>query len=200
MFVSTISPKYHAMKYRDIDSLHRDIWNFFPGRKKNDRSFIFRVSGRGYTVYSSTEPCSRDGWDIETRSLDLNKVSAGTQLEMRSLLNATVRRFKHDHDIVLDRIQKLKQTQGSAPSKTEVWDSVWLDWFRRSEKTWGFVVNELSVGGMVQAQTKNHHFNAYDVQGIITVTDPVVFAETTLKGLGDRRDRGCGLMLIKRAQ
>jgi hypothetical protein len=119
---------------------------------------------------------------------------------MRSLLNATVRRYKHDHDIVFDRVQKLKQAQSPMPSKTELCNSVWLDWFRRSEKILGFVVDELSVNGMIQAQTKNHHFNAYDVCGLVTVTDPEVFAETILKGVGNRRDRGCGLVLIKRAQ
>ena len=199
MYFSILSPKYHVMKHRDIDSLHRDIWNFFPGRSKNDRNFIYRASGKGYTVYSSTKPVEREGWDIESKEIDLAKIRVGTKLEIQTLINATLRRFKHDHDIVLDRLKKLELEKKSIPSKSELWDSTYLGWLRRSEQAWGFKVDDIFVNDMIQVPTKNHHFNAYDVRGVITVTDPESFSVTVLKGIGNRKDRGCGLLLLKRA-
>lgn len=202
MFLSKITPKTpFKFDVGDGDLHHETVWTFFPGQNKNKRCFVFRVCQDCYYVYSTVPPIATSGkWNIDTKPFNLGSLEQGRKLIGVIRVYSTIKRNGHEYDRVTDYKHKLQASGlpiSQWPSSGEIYNRALQPWFQRSAKAWGFTLENLNLQGRYTIHTRGHEFIAYDLCGDITVTDPAAFNKTIFEGIGNRKDRGCGFIMVR---
>lgn len=200
MFLTEITPKvYQLLDLSDADENHATVWSFFPGHDRNDRPFHFRTTREAYYVKSKELPVDTSGaFNMEVKNYDLREIEVGEVFAFKVLVNAVVRKDGVDHDVVTNYKQSFKELPLSSwPSSGEIYKNPLTGWFKRNESKFGFTVKDFSVRGLLRMPTKNYHIMAHDLSGTLIVTDPKQFLKSLYDGIGDKRDRGCGLLMVR---
>jgi hypothetical protein len=108
-------------------------------------------------------------------------------------------------DVVMNAIKPLPQGERAAARFDAICDSG-RAWLRVQGEKAGFLFDpgEVAIEGYAEAEVRRRgsrpiRFHTIDLDGRLTVTDPVALTAALAKGFGSARAFGCGLMLIRRA-
>jgi len=188
-------------KLRDNYAWHRAMWEAFPRREDEDRSFLFRVDvrddGPEVLMLSHVEPacpdwCPSEGWSVK-------------QIKPEFLGHRYYR-----FDLRANATRKVTKLTGSGePSKNgrravisgEQELRAWLD---RKASQGGFrVVDDSSL--VIDPRT-DYHFRKGNASGLhvgvrfrgtLEVTDPDCLKKTFCQGIGSAKAFGFGLLLLQ---
>lgn len=221
MYFSVISPSQAHLRaaVRDLAHApygqHQWIWKFFkeedePALRK-DRDFIFRAHTAGelprYYVVSARAPVAfSDDWEVQSRAYD-PQPPAGQRLSFVLCANPVVSKKEgggksRRHDVVM-QAKKDKQA-GQQLSTPELVRQTCLAWLQARAAKAGFELVGASVDAYQQQRTRKRGvkddiaFSSVEFSGELLVTDPQLFRQTLLQGLGHAKAFGCGLMLVKK--
>ncbi len=203
MYLSKISNSTHiSFDILSADYNHELVWSFFPGHVRNDRNFHYLVTSDAIYIKSQEKPIdTTNRYIVEIKSHDLWDVEEGEQFEFKILVNPVVRKNGKDHDVVANLKYRLK-LEGKAknhwPSSDELYQQALFEWFGKHEQKHGFAIrSDFEILGKNILPTKNFHIVAYNIVGTLKVTDPNNFVKSMYTGIGHKKDRGCGLLLLK---
>jgi len=203
-----------VMTKGDGYQIHKLVWNLFANQPDQPRDFLYRhesVSGwpTFYTV-SEREPQDPSGmWDVVPKEYR-PKLERGQRLGFTLCANPIRSRRdvdgrQHRHDVIMDakRVQKERGESIVLPDIVQEHGSCWL--VDRAEAN-GFIVQQehLRVDSYSQHKFfkgKRHQpisFSTVDINGILTVADPELFAKCLFTGIGPAKGFGCGLLLVRR--
>ena len=119
-------------------------------------------------------------------------------------------------DVVMHALRHIPETDweartGRAYERDKLVASTVTEWFDRQGGLAGFhrvVGAPFSIGNYTQVEVERKRrsrtarpagISVVDIEGVIEVTDPVLFLERLAQGFGSAKAFGCGLMLIRRA-
>jgi CRISPR system Cascade subunit CasE len=211
----------------DVYAMHQLIWKLFPEDPDANRSFLFRQefekeqiasteSRRGlplFYVLSQKIPRPVNGLlSVESKEFS-PKIKVGDKLGFDLRANPIVARKQEGkansckHDILMDsRFQAKKEgiTDRTAIA-LRMQDAV-VNWFVSKGGRAGFEINkECQTEVTAYRQNllrkrgqKEIRFSSVDLAGMLTVTDPKLFVDTVIKGIGSAKSFGCGLMLVRK--
>lgn len=199
---------------------HQWLWRWFPAEAGTRRDFLFRrQEGEGpprFYVVSDRVPLPGLGsWEARTRSY-APQLEQGEVLQFELRANPTVRHGRAGkssrHDVVMEAkkqllaergLQRWSEWRDGRPALHGVVHEACARWLERRGEAGGFAVERSSL--LVEAQEQHREkqdralrFTSVDLAGRLTVTDPTAFGQVLLRGLGQARAFGCGLMLVRR--
>ena len=194
---------------------HQLIWNLFADHPDRQRDFIYRheaVNGwpTFYTV-SKREPVDTTGmWEILPKEYN-PQLLTGQRLGFTLCANPIRSRRDENgrqqrHDVVMEEKLKFKK-EGKNFDLQDIVQEIGLHWLEERAASHGFSISPkgVRVDGYQQHKlfkgkgNKPITFSTLDFNGILTVTDPKVFAEKCLfDGIGPAKGFGCGLILVRR--
>jgi CRISPR-associated protein Cas6/Cse3/CasE subtype I-E len=205
MYLSYVTPKNGPMgiDIQDVDMHHNDVWTLFPGRKRDQRDFVFKASKEGYLITSNGMPMDPTGlWNVDSKDFShIAEIPIGSRLKAVVSINPTrrVRKpngKKTDVEIVQDYIN---QHQGIPISEWDTPEQIFQAWFTENEERWGFTIESFSVSKKRIIRMDKYQIVSYELSMVIVIVDSGKFVQTVLKGIGDRNDRGFGMLMLKRA-
>jgi CRISPR system Cascade subunit CasE len=171
----------------DTYTMHQEIWDLFATPIKTPRDFLYRVSEQNkqttVLVVSARLPVNSSQWQVRSKEYH-PQVALGDVLSFTLHVNPTKSYHGKRHAIVV----------------SEYKDHV-VDWLCQQGKKRGFDLQEVDHTHQQECFTRGGHqisFLAYDIEGILKVTDADLFKATLQKGLGKERGFGCGLLLVAR--
>lgn len=191
-------------KLRDNYAWHQALWEAFPGRGDEQRSFLFRVDtcdgGPEVLMLSRVEPsrpawCPAECWSVKAikpeflahRHYRFDLRTNATRKVAK--LNGSGERSKNGRRAVISDEQELR---------------AWLD---RKAEHGGFRV--LDYPPLIIDPRTDHHFRKGNAAGLhvgarfrgaIEITDPTRFKETSQTGIGSAKAFGFGLLLLQPVQ
>lgn len=224
MYFSVIRPAQAQLRsaVRDLAHApygqHQWIWKFFREEgdavERRERDFIFRAHTQGeiprYYVVSARPPVSFSAdWEVQSR--DYNPLPpAGQRLSFVLCANPVVSKKDAEgksrrHDVVMQA--KKDARNGQAGLQQPVADLVsasCLAWLQARAGKAGFELVGATVDAYQQQKARKRNvekeisFSSVEFSGELLVTDPQLFQQTLLHGLGHAKAFGCGLMLVKK--
>lgn len=194
---------------------HQLLWRLFPEDK--ERSFLYReeqeTNGRPeFFVLSQNLPQTTDAiLNVQTKAFD-PRLNKDERLAFKLRVNPTIcitdeQGKSRRHDVLMHAKNKARMDGESDPENLRVcMEQAALAWISDKKRLdgWGVTFDSLTnVERYVQhnSKTKSGHqmrFSSVDYQGVLTVTDPVLFLQQCQKGFGRAKAMGCGLMMIRR--
>lgn len=228
MFLSRIDLAPSAVARPEVRSrlqtaygIHQLLWDLFSDVPDRTRDFLFREEDReqldpgesafrAYTL-SVRRPVDRTGlFLIQDRQLD-PVLAEGDRLRFSARVNPVVRhsddqrKHKQRHDVVMDAKRKLVTASAPLPPLPEIVQQATLGWLRKQAALGGFafVDGEVSADGYRQHRFRKRggaeiRLSTVEIEGVLTVTDPIRFREAWGRGLGPAKGFGCGLLLLRR--
>lgn len=201
---------------------HQWLWRWFPADAGTRRDFLFRrQEGDGpprFYVVSERAPLPGLGaWEARTRAY-APQLEPGEVLHFELRANPTVRHDRDGkssrHDVVMEAKKKLlaerglkkwAEWTGDRPALQGVIHDACAHWLERRGQTGGFALDRDSLRVEAHEQHREKRdgalrFTSVDLAGRLTVTDPAAFGQVLLRGLGQAKAFGCGLMLVRRGE
>ncbi|MFZ5810893.1 MAG: type I-E CRISPR-associated protein Cas6/Cse3/CasE [Thermodesulfobacteriota bacterium] len=176
----------------NIYSVHKYLWEAFPGIPQEKRPFVFRFDKATQTGYgkvlmlSSIEPSSTGSTELRLlRSSKFTPSFVNGQRLLFSLRANPVRMLNHDKNRVpLIRHEDI------------------LDWLSRkledvAEITYADIAGRKAL--YFKKGSRSGKIVAVDFHGLLSVTNSDRFLEIMLHGVGPAKGFGCGLLLARRA-
>lgn len=187
---------------------HRLIASAFGGAPA-DRVLWRRddMDGR-YLALSTAQPPAETAL-FSTRSKRFEPVlSPGDRLGFVLRLNATVDRKEagsrrsRRHDVAMDALHATPKGE-RAEVRFATAERAARDWLVQRAETSGFALEALRLQGYRAARlprkgSDRATIGVFDLEGLLSVSDPARFLERLSGGFGRAKAFGCGLMLIRR--
>lgn len=224
MYFSVISPAQAQLRsaVRDLAHApygqHQWIWKFFSSEadpdKRAARDFVFRAHlvddvPRYYVVSSRAPVAFSADWEVQSR--DYNPLlPVGQRLSFVLCANPVVSKKNTEgksrrHDVVMQakkdaRTELADQRQPAA----DLVSASCLAWLQARAAKAGFDLVGATVEAYQQQKARKHNvekeisFSSVEFSGELRVTDPQLFQQTLLHGLGHAKAFGCGLLLVKK--
>lgn len=216
----------HRLLQQGAYSQHQLLWKFFPAVSGTARDFLFRYvedPGHFYVVSKRAPQLPADaGWQLLGPKPYTPEIEAGTTLQFTLRANPVVnhaRDGKHKRDdVVMSEKKKIMARHGAknwgevptadASPLYELAEVQGLAWLKAAGQRQGFVPGSVEVGSYMRHRLKpgtSHDRNAREViflstldfAGELTVTDPTLFQQALLNGVGHGKAFGCGLLLVR---
>jgi CRISPR system Cascade subunit CasE len=177
----------------------------------------------------SREAPAEDGegvWVVDAKRFNPT-LGVGQRLGFRLRASPVVSRKGARHDVVMDRKRAMKAAGSVMETEPDLVRQAGLAWLQRQSARAGFKLADadlarigdggllegagqpqvaLRVDGYQQHRLRSGpkhaemiRFSTLDFEGLLEVTDPVVFLEKVKTGFGPQKAFGCGLMLLRRA-
>ncbi len=202
-------------------SEHQLLWESFPNRGDEERSFIYRKERGGHSSFpffylvSEIAPISDRNFlqVLGIKEYD-PQIVEGELLSFSVRINATIskkvpgKKNSVRHTIWQDaRAEGLKNGLEDE-NLAEFIDLTTKEWLVSRAERNGFSIScdDFIVEGYEKitfTKKKNQKeisFGVVDYTGTLRVTNPLRFKELLFKGIGRSKAFGCGLMLVKRVQ
>jgi CRISPR system Cascade subunit CasE len=188
-----------------VDLGHRLLWSIFSDGPDRRRDFLWREEDRGcYLALSRRPPIdSHHLFEIDTKPFE-PMLSRGDRLRFVLRANAVVTRKNEARqarrrDIVLEGLQQFPEDK-YALHRDRIAAEVGAAWLKAQGEKAGFEVEGLH--GVVYRKftlPRKIVLGLLDFEGLLRVTEPVIFLKSLAHGYGKAKGFGCGLMLIRRA-
>ena len=201
----------------DIYREHQALWRFFSDGRDAKRDFLYRqVFEHGrfkYYLLSERKPqVDTDVWCVETKEYT-PILQRGQRLAFSLRANPVVcARVDGSRGKVCDVVMHKKRqinyknlSYRERPSLPSLVQESCVQWLEQRAVKHGFMVTSDGVraGGYREntscaSRGRVIRFRSVDFEGVLTVTDPVLFEQVLVKGIGRSKSFGCGLFLVKR--
>lgn len=191
---------------------HQLVWSLFAGDENAKRDFLWREDQHGtFYVLSAAPPGESPVFETETK-IFAPVLTKGDCLRFFLRANATrsvktqgAKRGKRA-DVVMAALNKVPREERAAARPGLILETG-RAWLEAQGARNGFDVvgsTALRVEGyetlkLPRVNAKPIQISWLDFEGVLTVTDPVLFLKAITEGFGHARAFGCGLMLIRRA-
>lgn len=193
--------------------LHQELWSLFPGVKRGESRFLYRVGQDCVYAVSDIQPIDTTGRWLVNPTVPYNpQVFKGLVLDFMLKVNPVYDQFedgkKVRHSIILEYIHKLRRSgkpQSEWPCAEDIRLKACSEWFKTQEDLKGFSVNNFRVEQQQDVQFENERtgdtmkFTVLDLRGQLTVLDPDAFKHTLYHGIGKAKRFGYGMFMIKAA-
>lgn len=222
MYISKITLRKSALSLNKLSSYiakdaygyHQLIWNLFSENNHNKkRDFIYRSefynNWPNFLIVSKIYPCDQDNiWDITTKSYEpmiKNEDIFYFKLRVNPRIYPAFGIYKNKCiDIIQEALYNFRNSKRK--SKSEIIQSISIDWLSKKSKKKGFTVNTKNTivsnfEKHILNKLKQHNsisFSTIDFEGKLKVNDSEKFIQTLFNGIGAEKGFGCGLLLIKR--
>ena len=181
----------------------------------------------GFLVLSA-EPPQNDGeglWTVQPKAFSPT-FKIGQKLGFRLRASTVVTRKGSRHDVVMDRKVALKLAGVAPVDETTLVHEAGVAWMQSQATRAGFKLAQANLDaigddGLLQSKpgmeiavrvdgyrqhrlrpgrphTEVIRFSTLDFEGLLEVTDPLVFLKKVMTGFGPQKAFGCGLMLLRR--
>ena len=225
MYFSKVAPRKGAERnpafwraLGDGYQAHKLVWNLFSDGPDRQRDFLFRQmrseQGPFFFTVSRRPPEDANGlWNILIKDYT-PRLAVGEELFFNLLANPIISRRDDQgrqsrHDVIMEARYKLKngeETDREPPPVSELVQRHGFAWLSaRAEKN-GFAVDpdKVRLDGYRQHRFQRSKggrpisISSVEINGRLTVTDPVRLLEALYNGLGPAKSFGCGLMMVRR--
>lgn len=184
---------------RDSYAWHQKIWEAFPERDGEARDFLTRLDDTDsrfrLLVLSESLPvrpdwCPSDCW--RTKEMGDDFLDHGT-FQFSLLANATLKKVVRNADGTRQKNGKRIPVVG---------DDELTAWLQRKAEAHGFSLgtSDLKISSMPRhyfiKKGKSGLHQGTNFQGILKVTDPALFREALLKGIGTAKAFGFGMLCL----
>ena len=201
----------------DIYREHQALWRFFGDNRDAERDFLYRqVFEQGsfkYYLLSVRKPQdSTDTWCVETKTY-APSLRQGQRLAFSLRANPVVcikdaQGRRKVCDVVMHKkklIDYKNLPYSERPPLPSLVQESCVQWLEARAAKHGFML----VSNTVRADGYREHisragrgkairFRSVDFEGVLTVTEPRLFEQVLVRGIGKSKSFGCGLFLIKR--
>lgn len=201
-------------------SSHSLIWSLFAGDKTRARDFLYREAADGwFYILSSRKPANTNNlFHLDEPKEFTPALHKGDRLQFSLRANPVIRRRipgtrkSKKVDIVMDALHQLSDKDQRADKRHDfIWEAG-EKWLTGQGEKHGFALESIDNerGKNPKISGYHHHriykkgskeslrFSSLDFDGVLNVTDPVLFHAILHKGLGSAKGYGCGLMMIRR--
>jgi CRISPR system Cascade subunit CasE len=195
---------------------HQLIWRLFD-EDASARDFLFRREQQGhwpiFYVLSQRDALDKDNlWDIETKNFQ-PELSAGQRLAFMLRANPVrVRKVSDDKavktrrrdDVVADLKKHKYIDRDMRPPMAEIIQEAGSTWIGERAQKCGFELESVYADGYQQQRFFKSSakppivLSTLEYNGVLNVTDPDVFVDRLIKGIGHAKAFGCGLLLVRR--
>lgn len=194
---------------------HRLLWTVMPDdiqvrRANGEAAFLWRrddLPGRYYVLGPAARPDSAF-FHVETKQFKAH-LTPGDRLQFILRVNATVdrrvggRASRQRADVAMDLLRPVAVGERAA-ARDKLAEKAARDWLAARGERDGFYLDALHLDGYrAMVIRRNPHrpgrIGIFDLQGLLTVTDPAAFLGRLASGFGRAKAFGCGLMLVRRA-
>lgn len=200
----------------DPYKIHAWVWDLFADGTPRARDFLYRVDfPRGkpeVVVVSERPPEDRSGiWEILTKPY-APVLREGQRLRFMVRVNPVVTKRDaagkaHRHDVVMDAKARRTAAGDQAWSLQDLVQQEGVAWLAVRGPKHGFdpVPGTVVTSGYQQLRFWKPKvpgavtISTFDLEGVLTVTDPAALSTMLQTGLGPAKGFGCGLMLIRPA-
>lgn len=187
---------------------HKLLWTLFSDGPERKRDFLWREAAPGlYYMLSAREPRDAHNLFVLNPPKPFAPVlAAGDRLAFSLRANPTVSRKGSGkrgvrHDVVMNAIKPIPKDE-RAEKRTAAIQEAGVAWLRGQGERHGFALEHASADRYCILSPPHHgekmRLAALDFEGILKVTDPLLFTQMLAQGLGRAKAYGCGLMLIRR--
>ena len=192
---------------------HALVWSLFSDATDRQRDFLYREAGDGAVyILSARPPQDRHAlFDLDSKPYALD-LQVGDRLAFSLRANPVIRRRvegrKHSakDDVVMRAVYRSDGRSSRRAIREDAIAEQGAAWLRRVGGRAGFdpIGDRLNVDGYRQhrlprPRAKPVRFATLDFDGVLTITEPDLFAASVARGFGAARAFGCGLMLLRRA-
>ena len=189
---------------------HRLVWALFADGPDRQRDFLWREERPGmFMTLSSRPPVDPHGlFDLVYQDFS-PALAPGDRLRFSLRANAIIARSAGNGkpsrrgDVVMDALHALPRTErGAARQETVL--TAGRAWLAAQGVRHGFtpdasvLVDGYDTRRLLREGGAPLRFSSLDLDGGLTVDDPVLFMSQVSKGFGRAKAFGCGLMLIRR--
>lgn len=205
--IRPVDPAWQILPGTDVGEMHKQVWEFFPGLDRGQRPFLFRMARGQVYVQSSVPPVAPEGWKMDMRRIE-HYLEEGLQFQFMLLVYPTVTIEGRRRGVVSHQRYLLKQKFGndlsSMPSGADIMMTALSTWMERQGQKRGFKLESLNITAAMDMSFENSKqhligFQAYDLLGVLTVTDPEVFrTKAIIGGLGKGKAFGFGMLMLRR--
>lgn len=183
---------------RDSYAWHQKVWEAFPDRKGEKRDFLTRLDDTDsrfrLLILSESLPvrpdwCPTDCW--RTKEMDEKFLNPGT-FEFSLLANATTKKVVH-----VDGERKKNGQRIPIVGEEDL-----TAWLLRKGEFHGFALasNSLKISSMPRnyfiKKGKSGLHQGTNFQGLLKVTDPALFRDALINGIGTAKAFGFGLLCL----
>jgi CRISPR system Cascade subunit CasE len=206
---------------------HRLMWSLFALGNDDPRDFLWREDSNGWFYTLSARAPAQDHplFEVDTPKPFAPTLVPGQQLQFSLRANPTIARpldsfrtvhrdpskkpsRKTAHDDVVMRA--IRESDDRPTARTEAISSAGRQWLETQGARCGFKlpaameIDSLRITGYQilrpqRAKRSNQmRIATLDFDGVLEVTDPVVFLAALKMGFGRAKAYGCGLMMIRR--
>ncbi|MES9856068.1 MAG: type I-E CRISPR-associated protein Cas6/Cse3/CasE [Sedimenticola sp.] len=195
---------------------HQLIWQLFPHDPNASRDFLFRAEQKNgvqhYLLLSKRQPVPDAAiWQIETKEYR-PQLHSGQRLAFQLRANPVVtRKNSHGkssrHDIIMDAKKRTDWQNtpiNQRPHLPELIQQEGENWLSERLSRHGAHMESVRVDGyqLQSSQKKSGNkpiqHSSLDFEGMLQVTDPMIFTQLLNTGLGPAKAFGFGLLLVRR--
>lgn len=196
---------------------HQQLWRLFGDDPDAQRDFLFRrddqQSWPHYYLLSSRKP--RDDnqqWILESRAFH-PQFKVGDRLSFSLRANPVISRKSEGggrskrHDLVMDMKQQMgwkDMPPSKRPPAAAIWQKAGEQWLGSRLLKNGAELNSSIAERYTQHRDRKRKtgqtlkYSSLDLMGTLTITEPEVFLNLLLNGIGPAKSLGCGLLLVRR--
>ncbi|MGY0216640.1 type I-E CRISPR-associated protein Cas6/Cse3/CasE [Endozoicomonadaceae bacterium StTr2] len=192
-------------KSRNAYELHRALWQLFPDRPNDDRSFLFRVenqsrlSGAQVLLQSQLEPATSAEHVrcLATKTIDY-RFQHNQQLRFRLRCNP-VKAVKDERKGTITRNGKTYTRSVRVPLINEEDQQQWLE--KKLQQAGArllavTIVQEAPLYFRKVREQRSGKVQPVLFEGILQVDDPVSFQQAVVDGIGPAKSFGMGLLSL----
>ena len=220
---ATTSPEFWKIATGPYQ-VHSMVWDLYADSEKRSRDFLYRVDNvRGkpviYSVSQRKPVYMGNVWSVETKEYN-PVIFKGQWLTFTLRANPIRTRWTNPnekgerthkrHDIVMDAKWVIRAGRGSLPVQLRIVDLVQIEgarWLQEKGSKQGFQVdsNQVLCGAYRQhsfhqgAKKRQVSISTIDFNGLLEVTDPLLFRSALMNGIGPAKGFGCGMLMVKPA-
>lgn len=202
VIINSVAPQRRKM-LNDCYELHRSIMSAFPDEKGNARQ-KFNVLFSMRTKENTTEIIVQSGIKPDWERSSLCPRYANERWECKEIggiIEAAVKKRKtFFFQLVASPTKKIASEGKNSKRVLLHKEEDQIDWLLRKGRQNGFEVSLPSINlrppEVRSGQKKEVFFRSVEFSGNLAVTEPKLFLEALVKGIGSEKAFGCGLLML----
>jgi CRISPR system Cascade subunit CasE len=206
MFLSKLTYKTKKPFSRsELYKYHQEIWNLFSKAGKfveGDRDFLFSEYNDEILVLSPRRPAYLTTSPFDVLTKEFNPVfESGQYLTFDLHLNAEKRlRNGKRKNIISAYVDELQRRNFEFNWDQACYEAA-REWLDDKSRKKGFIVHDFQVMRIINDEFQNSRnkkvfIHGLHLHGVLEITDPELFTQNYIKGIGKSKAFGYGMLLL----